>query len=75
MYGSCIIIYMMALMFGQSLMDTGVAVIMLHAKTFSIIMYCMKPLVTVSMEAKPCMKNVTCDWRTCHGTESVCKVS
>ena len=42
--------YMMGLMLGQSLMVTGAIVIMLHAKTSSIIMYCMKPLVTVFME-------------------------
>ena len=41
---------MMVLMLGQSLMVTGVKVIMLHAKTSPIIMYGMKSLVTVSME-------------------------
>ena len=44
---SCIIMYMMGLMLGQSLMVTGVTVIMLHAKTslyynlwYEVISYC-----------------------------------
>ena len=40
-----------------------------------IIMYCMNPLVTVSMETKLCMKNSTCDCTSRHGTRPVCKVS
>ena len=44
--------YMMGLMLGQSLMVTGVIVIVLHVKTSPIIMYGIKLLVTVSMETK-----------------------
>ena len=44
-------------------------------KYLCIIMYCMKPLVTVSMETKRYMKNLTCDCMTHHGTQPVCKVS
>ena len=61
---------MMVLMFGQSLMVTGATVIILP-----ILMHCMKPLVTVSIETKQCTKNLTCDCMTHHGTRSVSKVS
>ena len=44
--------YMMGLLLGQSLMVTGVIVIVLHAKHLPIIMYGTKSLVTVSMETK-----------------------
>ena len=67
--------YMMGLMPGQSLMVTGVIVIMLHAKHSPIIMYGIKSLVTVSMEAKQGMKNLTYDCTSRHGTQPVCKVS
>ena len=67
--------YMAILMLGQSLMVTGVTVIVLHAKTSPIIMYCMKSLVTVSMETKQGMKNLTCDCTTHYGTRPVYKVS
>ena len=40
-----------------------------------IIMYCMKPLVTVSMETKWSTKKLTCDCTSCHGTRPVFKVS
>ena len=40
-----------------------------------IIMYGMKSLVTVSMEMKQGMKNLTCDCTSHHGTQPVCKVS
>ena len=49
--------YMMGLLLGQSLMVTGVIVIVLHAKHLPIIMYGIKSLVTVSMETKRGMKN------------------
>ena len=67
--------YMMGLLLGQSLMVTGVIVIVLHAKTPPIIMYSTKSLVTVSMETKRGMKNLTCDCTSRHGTRPVCKVS
>ena len=38
-------------------------------------MYCMKPLVTVSMETKRYTKNLTCDCTTHYGTRPVCSVS
>ena len=40
-----------------------------------IIMYGIKSLVTVSMETKRGMKNLTCDCTSRHGTRPVCKVS
>ena len=40
-----------------------------------IIMYGIKSLVTVSMETKQGMKNLTCDCMSHHGTRPVCKVS
>ena len=64
--------YIMGLMLGQSLMVTGVIVIVLHTKTSPIIMYGIKSLVTVSMET---MKNLTCDCTSRHATRPVCKVS
>ena len=67
--------YMMGLMLGQSLMVTGVIVIVLHAKHPPIIMYGIKLLVTVSMETKRGMKILTCDCTSRHGTRPVCKVS
>ena len=39
-------------------------------KISPIIMYCVKPLVTVSMETKRCTKNI-CDCMTHHGTRPV----
>ena len=49
-------------MLGQNLMVTGVTVVMVHAKKYlPLIMYCMKPLVTVSTETTLCAKNLTCD--------------
>ena len=67
--------YMMGLLLGQRLMVTGVIVIMLHAKHPPIIMYGIKSLVTLSMETKQDMKNLTCDCTSCHGTQPVCQVS
>ena len=66
---------MMGLMLGQSVMVTGATVIVLHAKTSPIIMYGIKSLVTVSMETKRGIKNLTCDCMSRHGTRPVCKVS
>ena len=40
-----------------------------------IIMYGIKSLVTVSMETKQGMKNLTCDCTFRHGIRPVCKVS
>ena len=60
--------YMMGLLLGQSLMVTGVIVIVLHAKHPPIIMYGTKSLVTVSMETKQGMKYLTCDCRSRHET-------
>ena len=36
-------------------------------------MYCMKPLITISMETKQGTKNLTRDCTTRHGTRPVCK--
>ena len=66
--------YMMGSMLGQSLMVTGVIVIVQHVKTSPIIMYGIKSLVTVSMETKQGIKNLTCDCTSRHGTRPVCKV-
>ena len=44
-------------------------------KTPPIIMYGIKSLVTVSMETKQGMKNLTCDCTSRHRTRPVCKVS
>ena len=38
-------------------------------------MYCIKPLVTISMETKWSTKKLTCDCMTHHGPRPVCKVS
>ena len=67
--------YMMGLLLGQSLMVTGVIVIVLHAKTPPYYNVGIKSLVTVSMETKRGMKNLTCDCTSRHGTRPVCKVS
>ena len=67
--------YMMGILLCQCLMVTSVIVIVLHAKTPPIIMYGIKSLVTVSMETKRGMKNLTCDCTSRHGTQPVCKVS
>ena len=40
-----------------------------------IIIYGIKSLVTLSMETKQGMKNLTCDCTSCLGTRPVCKVS
>ena len=54
---------------------TGVIVIVLHAKHPPIIMYGIKSLVTLSMETKRDMKNLTYDCTSRHGTRPMCKVS
>ena len=59
--------FMMGLMLGQSLMVTGVIVIVLQ-KHPPIIKYGIKSLVTVSMETKQGIKNLTCDCTSHHGT-------
>ena len=66
---------MIGLMLGQSLVVTGVTVIVLHAKTSPIIMYCMESLVAVFMKTKRGTKILICDCTIHHGTQPVCKVS
>ena len=64
--------YMMILLFGQSLMVTDVTVIVLREK---ITPYYNVLHVTVSMETKLCMEKLTCDCMIHHGSRLVCKVS
>ena len=49
--------YMMVLMLGQSVMVTGVTVIVLHATHYNVLQ--VKTLVTISMETKQCTKILT----------------
>ena len=67
--------YMMGLMLDQSLMVTGVIVIVLHAKTSPYYNVLHEGISTVSMETKRGTKNLTCDCTSRHGTRPVCKVS
>ena len=64
---------LMGLMFGQSLMVTSVIVIVLHAKTSPYFKEWHK-VITVSMETKQGMKNLTRDCTFRHETQPLCKV-
>ena len=58
----------------QSLMVTGFTVIVLHTKISPHYNVLHEAISYFSMETKRCMKNLTCDCTTHHGTQRVCKV-
>ena len=67
--------YMMVLMSGQSLMVTGVTVIVLCAKITPYYNVLHEDISYLFMETKKCTKKLTCDCMTHHGIRLVCKVS